>query len=178
MADISTYKSSNSARNIAILRAYLNGMSMREIGLSYHDTPLTPTTVRVVINKIMCHLYDRPTTKVDPRYTHPNHVVRRLDFPFTAGQIRAMKDDILSRLDNPCPHSASAEVQNKKERGTEFAVKIHTWYRRSTKEWVGEIEYHNRKVNGLSRYTGKTEREAMTAALACVGKDLLAATFE
>jgi hypothetical protein len=117
MADISTYKSPNKARNISILRDYLNGMTMKEIGLKYPGTPrcdwttgykkvltnphMTPTTVRVVMNNIMCHLYDKPKRIPDPRYSHR---VYMLNMPFSAREIRALKEDILKRLGSTCPH--------------------------------------------------------------------------
>lgn len=56
---------------------------------------------------------------------------------------------------------------------TQATIKISTWYRDSTQEWVGEIEYQTEHVNGNARYTGKTENEARNAAFATVGYHII-----
>jgi hypothetical protein len=62
---------------------------------------------------------------------------------------------------------------------TEHAtVKIRTWFRESTGEWVGEIDYTANGTAGCARYTGETEEAARNAAFASVGYILLASTWE
>lgn len=56
---------------------------------------------------------------------------------------------------------------------TQATIKISTWYRDSTQEWVGEIEYQTDDMNGNARYTGATEKEARNAAFVAVGYNLL-----
>ena len=57
-------------------------------------------------------------------------------------------------------------------------IEISTWFRESTGEWVGDIEYLANDTQGNARYTGKTEDEARNAAFAAVGYNLLATTFD
>ena len=56
-------------------------------------------------------------------------------------------------------------------------IEVTTWYRDSTKEWVGEIDFATRGTSGTSRFTGDTENEARDAAFAAIGGVLLETTF-
>lgn len=56
-------------------------------------------------------------------------------------------------------------------------VLITTWFRESTKEWIGEIDYQTSTTSGQARYTGNTEKEARNAAYAAIGYVLLETTF-
>ncbi len=40
-------------------------------------------------------------------------------------------------------------------------VVISTWFRKSTEEWVGEIDYQTGKVSGIARYTGEKDWQLM-----------------
>lgn len=57
-------------------------------------------------------------------------------------------------------------------------VKIYTFYRDSTEEWVGEIELRTNDRATWARYTGATEEAARNAAIAAVGYQLLEITFD
>lgn len=56
-------------------------------------------------------------------------------------------------------------------------VKVATWFRKTTKEWIGEIEYQANGIKGVARYTGATENEARNAAFAALGLVLLETTL-
>ena len=58
-------------------------------------------------------------------------------------------------------------------------LKINTWYRKSTNEWVGEIQIGSDlyDYNGTNRVTGSTEKEARNAAFAAIGHSLLQMTW-
>jgi hypothetical protein len=60
---------------------------------------------------------------------------------------------------------------------TQATVEITTWFRESTNEWVGEIDFRAGDMSGTVRYTGATEAEARNAAFAAVGGQLLETTF-
>lgn len=56
-------------------------------------------------------------------------------------------------------------------------AKITTFYRSSTNEWVGEINYQGKDYGGTARYTGESESQALNAAIAAVSYHLLETTF-
>jgi len=56
-------------------------------------------------------------------------------------------------------------------------LNVTTWYRNSTREWVGEIDLVTRDTSGTFRFTGATENEARDAAFAAIGGILLETTF-
>lgn len=57
---------------------------------------------------------------------------------------------------------------------------INTFFRESTGEWVGEINYKSERYEnfGIARYTGKTENEARNAAFAMASSVLMELTFD
>jgi hypothetical protein len=57
---------------------------------------------------------------------------------------------------------------------------IITFFRESTNEWVGEIQYTSKEyeTSGIARYAGKTENEARNAAFAMTGAVLLELTYD
>jgi len=57
-------------------------------------------------------------------------------------------------------------------------LNVHTWFRKSTNEWIGEINYQTPVTDGIARFTGATEREAFNAAAAEIGHCLLNARDE
>ena len=56
-------------------------------------------------------------------------------------------------------------------------IKIFTFYRDSTKEWVGVVDLRANDHDVSARYTGATEEAARNAAIAAVGYQLLETTF-
>ena len=59
-----------------------------------------------------------------------------------------------------------------------ITISVFTWFRESTKEWIGEIIYQTENCNGNARYTGATENEARNAAFVAIGYHLLQTTFD
>lgn len=66
-------------------------------------------------------------------------------------------------------------MQQETEQGT---VRITTWFRDSTGEWIGEITYTVNDTGGTACYTGETEEAARNAAFAAVGCLLLSTTWD
>lgn len=56
-------------------------------------------------------------------------------------------------------------------------IKLHTYYRESTSEWIGEFDYQFCGEATTCRFTGSTEKEALHAALAALPGKLLEATW-
>lgn len=55
-----------------------------------------------------------------------------------------------------------------------ITIKITTFYRESTQEWVGEVDIDvPDDYKGIHRWTGKTEEEAKRAVYALLGYELL-----
>ena len=52
-------------------------------------------------------------------------------------------------------------------------VEVVTWFRESTGEWIGQINYQTSDTNGTASYTGSAENEARNAAFAALGYLLL-----
>lgn len=63
-------------------------------------------------------------------------------------------------------------------RNLQASIKIETWFRESTGEWIGEISYDAGGIDGSARYTGRTESEARNAAFAAIGYLLLKSTWD
>lgn len=57
-------------------------------------------------------------------------------------------------------------------------IKIQTWFRKSTNEWIGEIAFHTKFTDATSHFPSKTEEGARNAAFAAIGYELLEATWE
>lgn len=60
---------------------------------------------------------------------------------------------------------------------TDATVNVVTFYRKSTKEWVGEVNYNAHDTDGCARYPAPTENEARNAAYAAIGYLLLETTW-
>lgn len=55
-----------------------------------------------------------------------------------------------------------------------FKIRIETWYRDSTQEWVGEVQINvTNEIHQISRVTGETEESARNAAFAATGGYLM-----
>ena len=63
---------------------------------------------------------------------------------------------------------------------TDIDIRIKTYFRNSTAEWVCQIEYKlsDPDVGGIARYTGKTEEEARNCGLACLPHRILEEYWE
>jgi hypothetical protein len=57
-------------------------------------------------------------------------------------------------------------------------VTVTTWWRDSTLEWIGQVDYAANATSGSARYTANTETEARNAAYCAIGKLLLETTFD
>ena len=60
----------------------------------------------------------------------------------------------------------------------QIKIGIDTRWRKSTSEWIGEINLSGNGTSETARYTGRTEEEARNAAFAAVGYLLLQTTFK
>ena len=57
-------------------------------------------------------------------------------------------------------------------------IKVITWYRQSTNQWIGQVDYLSNGIEGSALYTGETENEARNAAFCAIPYLLLQTTFE
>lgn len=57
-------------------------------------------------------------------------------------------------------------MSNSNEKTVKLTLEIVTYFRESTREWVGEIEYdYPTRENGTVRVTGQTEQQAYSKAV-------------